>query len=166
MAVYFIQDGDNVKIGSARDPRKRLESLQGGNPNQLTLIAVQEGGLRDEMELHKRFDEHRIGRSEWFRFVDSLKDYALTSMAGLNITTKRADPEAYREALPAIAPKAERSGENVAIAHARLPKELFEEVVKLAGEQGVSSYIRKLLMDKVVVTCKKCDGRGLNVVLK
>lgn len=47
--IYFIQSGEFVKIGHCeRDPIRRLEKLQIGNPIPLRLIALMEGSRADE----------------------------------------------------------------------------------------------------------------------
>lgn len=70
MPVYFIRDGHGlVKIGSATDPRRRLQSLQIGNPSALVLAAVFDGNVLEEKALHRLFAEFRV-RGEWFRESD------------------------------------------------------------------------------------------------
>jgi hypothetical protein len=54
---------DLVKIGHTTDPKKRLASLQTGQPLQLTLLWSQEGDC--ESYLHVKFAEYRV-RGEWF----------------------------------------------------------------------------------------------------
>ncbi|WP_422923092.1 GIY-YIG nuclease family protein [Singulisphaera sp. PoT] len=65
--VYFIRDrvARAIKIGTARDPRKRLAALQTGNPNPLKLMGTIPGGEHEEAQLHARFSAHR-GLGEWF----------------------------------------------------------------------------------------------------
>lgn len=63
-----------VKIGSACDPRKRLEALQCGCPLDLILTAVMIGGYREEVELHKRFASAR-SRGEWFYMNKEIQDF-------------------------------------------------------------------------------------------
>lgn len=72
--VYFIQVGEAgpVKIGTTRDPKKRLQILQCANPDVLELrLAVPEA---DEAIFHRRFSHLRI-RGEWFRFDGSLRAF-------------------------------------------------------------------------------------------
>lgn len=65
--IYFIQSGEFVKIGHcARDPIRRLEKLQIGNPITLKIVALMEGGHKDEQHLHLRFHKLRV-RGEWFK---------------------------------------------------------------------------------------------------
>lgn len=66
--VYFIQSGANgpIKIGLARDPAERLDNLQVGNPETLSLVATLEGSFAVESFLHALFRRHLI-RGEWYR---------------------------------------------------------------------------------------------------
>lgn len=65
--VYFIQAGSNgpIKIGIASNVHRRMALLQIGNPAQLTLLAIQPGGNREETALHRRFAACHL-RGEWF----------------------------------------------------------------------------------------------------
>ena len=71
--VYFIQCGTTgpVKIGMARDVRKRMATLQTACPFDLRLLAAIDGSADLERELHQRFAEHRL-RGEWFLPVPEL----------------------------------------------------------------------------------------------
>lgn len=72
--TYFVQCGDLVKIGKARDPRRRLIMMQTGNPVQLTLLLVCHGYAAPEKELHKQFAHLRV-RGEWFRYGEEISGY-------------------------------------------------------------------------------------------
>ena len=72
--VYFIRDGDKVKIGYSGDPRRRMNNIKTHSP--LELLAVIPGGTEREAKLHKRFSAHRIpGAKEWFHFVPEIEQY-------------------------------------------------------------------------------------------
>lgn len=67
--VYFaIEDvpGGFVKIGRARNPAKRMLSLQTGTPRPLRLLCVIQGGAQLEAALHAAFAADRMS-GEWFR---------------------------------------------------------------------------------------------------
>lgn len=72
--VYFISNGNHVKIGSARDPRARLAELQIGTSTELSLIKTEVGGFPRENDLHRQFNHLRI-RGEWFRLDGTLAAY-------------------------------------------------------------------------------------------
>lgn len=66
--VYFIQAGEGgpIKIGTAGNMRTRLNALQTGSAEVLTLLATFEGGILEERKLHRELRSHRI-HGEWFR---------------------------------------------------------------------------------------------------
>ena len=68
--VYFIQAGDFIKIGIAKDVSCRLDALQTGNHRKLKLLKTIEMpsyqiALDVERTLHKLFKKDRVHR-EWF----------------------------------------------------------------------------------------------------
>ena len=72
--VYFVRSGNLIKIGVARNVRKRLDGLQCGNPELLSLLALQPGDQNLERRLHKQFAADRV-RGEWFNFSPAIKSY-------------------------------------------------------------------------------------------
>jgi len=72
--VYFISDGQYVKIGLAKDSYQRLKQLQVANPKDLKLIGVCYGTIRFEKELHRRFESSHV-RGEWFEITGELVDF-------------------------------------------------------------------------------------------
>jgi hypothetical protein len=76
--IYFIRcpDAGAIKIGTAYGilarAFARLSTMQSGCPLDLELVAVIDGGGREEAELHQRFAALRI-RGEWFRYEGDLK---------------------------------------------------------------------------------------------
>ena len=65
--LYFIRQGDYVKIGVTGDIDRRLKDLQSSNPNPLELLYRGIGEGSDEQMWHDVF-EHRHHRGEWFKF--------------------------------------------------------------------------------------------------
>lgn len=53
--VYFISNGNFVKIGITNNPEKRLNSLQSANSSKLFLLYYMEGNERIEKVLHNIF---------------------------------------------------------------------------------------------------------------
>lgn len=72
MSVYFVaqeQPGPTlIKIGVAKDIKKRQSDLQTGNPYPLALMGwiESEDAYRVEKRLHRQFAKHRQA-GEWFR---------------------------------------------------------------------------------------------------
>lgn len=75
--IYLIAAGDRVKIGIAKDPSKRLASLQIGSPERLDLIATFPGSRKTEARLHERFKRYRLA-GEWFRVHGHLRRFVET----------------------------------------------------------------------------------------
>lgn len=77
MAVYFMQaaDGGPVKIGTSCDVEKRQRELEFHYGRKLLVLATQEGGRAEEVEIHARFSHLQIGRKEQFRPGPDLMEY-------------------------------------------------------------------------------------------
>ena len=72
--VYFIQNGDAVKIGMSATPRKRMADMATSNHADLKLLGVLPGGFKRERALHAKFHKHHI-RGEWFKLVPEITEY-------------------------------------------------------------------------------------------
>lgn len=72
--IYFISDGEFIKIGFAEDWHSRLKDLQVANARRLTPLLVLEGGGRMEKHLHWLFRAYRVA-GEWFRPAPELLAY-------------------------------------------------------------------------------------------
>lgn len=63
--VYFVSDGNAIKIGTTKQLSARLSQMQGGNPTKLVVLATVEGSFAHERAVHQELAEHRI-KGEWF----------------------------------------------------------------------------------------------------
>lgn len=63
--VYFITDGQSIKIGRSSDPERRLTMFQVGHPLTLSLLGTVNADRLTEAEAHARFYADRQ-RGEWF----------------------------------------------------------------------------------------------------
>ena len=65
--IYFIQAGDNgaVKIGFAKDVKKRFRELQTGNHETLKLLKEIAGEEELEQEIHSLVKNYHV-RGEWY----------------------------------------------------------------------------------------------------
>lgn len=72
--IYFVEAGDHIKIGYAKDWQSRIASLQTGHHQTLRVIGAVAGNISDEQALHRRFRYLR-SRGEWFRKSHDLLDY-------------------------------------------------------------------------------------------
>jgi hypothetical protein len=74
--VYFVRDGDTVKIGRAVDVSRRINSLRTANARDLVLMGSVLATDHDERALHAQFAHLRIDRNrEWFRLTDELQRF-------------------------------------------------------------------------------------------
>ena len=65
--VYFIlSETGAVKIGMSAAPSHRIKDLQAKRNDRLSLLAQCGGGFKLEQDLHREFQDIRIGKSEWF----------------------------------------------------------------------------------------------------
>ena len=65
--IYLIKSGRYTKIGTTKKLGKRLGTLQTGNPKRLLVLAVGNGGRKEELLLQLRFNRLRVlHRREWF----------------------------------------------------------------------------------------------------
>jgi hypothetical protein len=70
--VYFVQNGDRIKIGHSVDPGQRVLSL---SLRLSDILGVIEGNQRFERHLHQMFADYRIGDTEWFHDCQALREY-------------------------------------------------------------------------------------------
>ena len=73
MAVYFLSDGNLIKIGYTEDIAKRLAQLQTGNSRRLELLSIIPSGTKKtEQAIHRNWQADRI-RGEWFTDSPALR---------------------------------------------------------------------------------------------
>lgn len=73
--VYFITDGEFIKIGFSTNPEDRLRSIQTGYSRPLSLLGViHHQTQHDERIYHVAFKESRV-RGEWFRFDEKIVNH-------------------------------------------------------------------------------------------
>ena len=75
MAIYFIKQGEFVKIGHARDIKGRLADIQTSTPYAVSLLGVIKTSrpARLERTLHHKFRECHH-RGEWYRLTPELSE--------------------------------------------------------------------------------------------
>ncbi|MET8826071.1 GIY-YIG nuclease family protein [Streptomyces sp. NPDC004610] len=79
--VYFILNGNRVKIGTTTNLRNRVRALALKPRN---VVACVPGDRRHEDEMHARFSKLRIGGTEWFSFegpvIDAVNEWHARAM--------------------------------------------------------------------------------------
>lgn len=76
--VYFIFDGEFIKIGVSEKIISRLSELQTGNARRLVLLGYLEGGVELEQRLHLRFN-HLRRNGEWFQDDAKIRTFITSS---------------------------------------------------------------------------------------
>jgi hypothetical protein len=69
--VYFVTDGEYLKVGFSKSPKSRVKGLQTANPRELRTVAIIEGDELKESEIHARLNAHHV-RGEWFRHCEEV----------------------------------------------------------------------------------------------
>lgn len=73
MAVYFLTDGNLIKIGYTEDITRRLAQLQTGNSRKLEVLSVIPSGTKKtERAIHRNWRMDRV-RGEWFNDSPALR---------------------------------------------------------------------------------------------
>lgn len=88
--IYFVSDGDAIKIGRAKDVGLRIRDLQCGSSRELTLIGTTEGGSAEERHAHVTLSEHRLA-GEWFKDCEAVRD-AIASFMDFGIQVVQDQP--------------------------------------------------------------------------
>jgi hypothetical protein len=74
--VYFLQNGDRIKIGFSRNPQARAQALSLRESN---ILGVIEAGQRFERILHDNWAHIRIDNTEWFHATPELLSFIKSS---------------------------------------------------------------------------------------
>ena len=69
--IYFITDGNYVKIGVASNIKSRMKILQTGNPNELRVIHSEYSDFPYDLEktYHDKYKKYHI-RGEWYNILN------------------------------------------------------------------------------------------------
>lgn len=82
--VYLIHSQGKYKIGKTKDPKSRMKGYTAENPHGFEVIEMFKckSYSKQEKEMHKIFQDKRIGNREWFNLddkdVDKFKTLAET----------------------------------------------------------------------------------------
>lgn len=70
--VYFIRNGNRMKIGTTTELKRRIRTLA-LRPDNVALLV--DGDRRRERDFHNQFADLRIGGTEWFAYEGALAAY-------------------------------------------------------------------------------------------
>lgn len=84
--VYFISDGEYIKIGKAKQPKQRLMELQTGNPKELKILWLipcknDKAAYYVEQSLHGLYRSYRQC-GEWFDVLPKMQKHSFDSWFG------------------------------------------------------------------------------------
>lgn len=82
--IYFISNGNFVKIGYTASVKARIKKMLTDTPFDLVALHVEAGTRADEKRLHKMFKHLRVKR-EWFKMSDDISLYIESRKAVLEI---------------------------------------------------------------------------------
>lgn len=140
--VYFVSNGDRIKIGTSTNLRARIKRLC---LRVADIALVLHGGQVYERQLHDRFGDYRIGDTEWFELAGDLASFVATGGGGASAKKKDAGQTAGASYERATLPAPSASGDSLATAGDRrilAPEEALaavEEAVVVAGASGGDS---------------------------
>lgn len=83
--VYFARAGNKVKIGFAKDPRRRLAAFRAGSSSKVKIYYVTPGGRKEEADLHRLFAEYRVN-GEWFLYSQAIRDWIAKDEAARSVS--------------------------------------------------------------------------------
>ena len=69
----YCPNKNQIKIGYATDPLKRLASLQTGTTDRLDILTTFSGGLKEERQLHETLKNYRVS-GEWFTYTGKVRE--------------------------------------------------------------------------------------------
>ena len=69
--VYYLRNGDRVKIGTTANPRQRFAAIW-----HEELLAFERGDRRLERRRHEQFAADRFTGSEWFHLTPAIAEHA------------------------------------------------------------------------------------------
>ena len=77
--VYFIRQGEFIKIGFTESPLNRLSQLQTANPTNLEVLLIIDGERDLEAKYHELFKDH-AHRGEWFFDCPHIQEHISINM--------------------------------------------------------------------------------------
>lgn len=140
--VYFLTDGELIKVGFATDIGKRIEAIQCGNGRRISCLASAPGTIKLERRLHGVLPNRRVG--EWFE--PSAKLYRL--IRDINRASEGELARCIPSFLAAEVAKRRRwmaahkmRGDRMAL---RVRNELCAFISKIAQEYGVKQLAKAI----------------------
>lgn len=116
--IYFARRRDGkIKIGSSAKPNERLKTLR-SEYGEVDIVAVMDGGHKQESLLHKHFAKMNTGLDgrEWFHPSESILEY---------IATNAKPVKSEREVIPPRIPKGRKMNARIPVTEST--QEIFRD---------------------------------------
>lgn len=81
--IYYLSDGDHIKIGFTSNWDKRKYAYSTYSPRELELVAIHPGTMFQEKRLHRMFKSHRV-KNEWYSRSPEILDHIERTVRELN----------------------------------------------------------------------------------
>lgn len=72
--IYFLSDGEHVKIGFSDNVKVRIPDIRVSNPKDLSVELVIDGDYAFEQKIHNDLKKYHV-RGEWFYYSEVVKQY-------------------------------------------------------------------------------------------
>jgi hypothetical protein len=144
--VYFLTNGDRVKIGTSTNVTARVSALSLRRSNAALLL---QGGNDLESTLHHHFECDRIAKSEWFVLSPRIQDYIARRKAAADALQQPVLPAEAR-AVPAE-DTGQRTTMHVTISQPRPPtaEERILEVLTNAQSDTICQHVHRVDIGRV-----------------
>lgn len=156
--IYFIQNGDMVKIGYSDNPVVRMGALQTASSEILKLRLVIDGDASTELILHKRFTVYR-SHHEWFRlegsllkFIEDNEQYAMPYAPNVSLVSRDKVRLGGR-------PKNQIEPTTLAFYVSRYP---YIPTVDQSKRVGISYGKHKMHLDFMLEMIREFEGMGID----
>jgi len=81
--VYYLSDGEHVKIGYTKDWNERSKKYRTHSAREITVLAIRPGYKSEETALHRKFKVYRK-RGDWFYPGEAILDHIKRTVDELN----------------------------------------------------------------------------------
>jgi hypothetical protein len=95
--VYFLRNGNRIKIGTSTNLRERVGSL---SLRMRDVVLIVEGGRDTERAFHQHFARQRVRNTEWFAFSGAVNNWVRAARHRLHLAEWQSPAEAECESAP------------------------------------------------------------------
>jgi len=161
--VYFVSDGEYVKIGYTSDIKERMQSLQIGNPRRLKMLFCI--GCRNEyfaLQLETFLQSIYQGRhvlGEWYDILNYIDVYKFKVLFGSNFSSTYQKMSAYKRHIENETPRYDDKGRRLYPNECQNADGRYRLSIRVNGKR-INKYSWKL-EPKDVVPIGKRDSKSI-----